>query len=48
MRLIDADKLIKDIESSNLEFIWDGKVLEFILKTIDNQPIISETVETKI
>ena len=38
MRLIDADKLLKDLHLSSLEMIDNGdKILEFINKTIERR-----------
>lgn len=42
MKLIDADKLIKDIKLSNLEFVTNGNtILDFIINKINTQSCIA-------
>ena len=47
MKLIDADKLLKDIEKMDLSYMQQGDIIICLEDIINKQNIISKTVEIK-
>ena len=47
MRIIDADKLLKDIKKMDLEYMQQSDIIECLEEVIGKQPTVSKTVEIK-
>lgn len=47
MRIIDADKLLKEIKQMDLEYMQQADILECLESVINKQPTISKEINIK-